>query len=121
MFFWKTLCFNSFKGLAAWILEKYKSWSDCKGDIESKFTKDELLTVVMIYWVTNTINSSFRLYCETKKNGRFGVPECKGNLFAISSKNSHTLKSKFLLVVQFFLLSVCAFLENGLYFRNFIV
>lgn len=51
-------------GLAAWIVEKFHNWSDSDGDIESSFTKDELLTNVTIYWVTQTINSSFRLYHE---------------------------------------------------------
>jgi pimeloyl-ACP methyl ester carboxylesterase len=49
-------------GLAAWIVEKFYEWSDCNGDIESRFTKDELLTNVMIYWVTGTIASSFQPY-----------------------------------------------------------
>lgn len=51
-------------GLAAWIVEKFRTWSDCGGDVESRFTKDELLTNVTIYWVTQTINSSMRLYYE---------------------------------------------------------
>jgi pimeloyl-ACP methyl ester carboxylesterase len=51
-------------GLAAWIVEKYRRWSDCNGDVESRFTKDELLTTVTIYWVTQSINSSIRLYYE---------------------------------------------------------
>ncbi len=45
-------------GLAAWIVEKFRSWSDCGGEIERRFTKDVLLTNVMIYWVTGAINSS---------------------------------------------------------------
>lgn len=49
-------------GLAAWILEKLRSWSDCGGDVERRFTKDELLTKITLYWVTETINSSMRLY-----------------------------------------------------------
>jgi pimeloyl-ACP methyl ester carboxylesterase len=49
-------------GLAAWIVEKFRSWSDCGGDVERRFTKDELLTNVTLYWVTQTINSSMRLY-----------------------------------------------------------
>jgi pimeloyl-ACP methyl ester carboxylesterase len=52
-------------GLAGWIVEKFRAWSDCHGDIESVYTKDELLTNIMIYWVTATINSSTRLYYET--------------------------------------------------------
>jgi pimeloyl-ACP methyl ester carboxylesterase len=52
-------------GLAAWIVEKYRTWSDCGGDVEKKFTKDELLTTITIYWVTESISSSTRLYYET--------------------------------------------------------
>ncbi len=53
-------------GLAAWIVEKFRSWSDCHGDLERRFTKDQLLTIVTIYWVTQTINSSTRLYYEAR-------------------------------------------------------
>jgi pimeloyl-ACP methyl ester carboxylesterase len=49
-------------GLAAWILEKWRAWSDCDGEVERRFTKDELLTTVMLYWVTGTIGSSFRFH-----------------------------------------------------------
>jgi hypothetical protein len=42
-------------GLAAWILDKWREWSDCGGDPERRFTKDQLLTTVMLYWVTGTI------------------------------------------------------------------
>ena len=49
-------------GLAAWIVEKLRAWSDCGGDIESRFTKDELLTQVMIYWATEPIGPSFLTY-----------------------------------------------------------
>ena len=55
-------------GLCAWIVEKFRAWSDCDGDVESVYTKDELLTNVMIYWVTETINSSTRLYYEQFHN-----------------------------------------------------
>lgn len=55
-------------GLAGWIVEKYRTWSDCQGDVERRFTKDELLTTVSIYWVTQTINSSTRLYYETLRH-----------------------------------------------------
>ena len=43
-------------GLAAWIIEKYRSWCDCDGDPENVFTKDELLTTVMIYWLTEEVD-----------------------------------------------------------------
>ena len=45
-------------GLAGWIVEKFRAWSDCGGNLESRFTKDELLTQVMIYWVTEYIQLS---------------------------------------------------------------
>jgi pimeloyl-ACP methyl ester carboxylesterase len=57
-------------GLAGWIVEKYRSWSDCGGDIERRFTKDEILTQLTIYWVTETINSANRLYFERDRAPR---------------------------------------------------
>ena len=51
-------------GLAGWLVEKYRAWSDCDGDVESSFTRDELLTQITTYWVTGTINSADRLYRE---------------------------------------------------------
>jgi pimeloyl-ACP methyl ester carboxylesterase len=53
--------------LAAWILEKFRDWSDCDGDLYRRFTRDELLTNVTLYWVTETIHSSFRLYYEGRR------------------------------------------------------
>jgi microsomal epoxide hydrolase len=49
-------------GLAGWIVEKLRAWSDCDGEVERRFTKDEILTDVMLYWVTAAINSSFWPY-----------------------------------------------------------
>jgi pimeloyl-ACP methyl ester carboxylesterase len=49
-------------GLAAWIVEKLRAWSDCDGDIERSFSKDEILTDITIYWLTETIGSSMRMY-----------------------------------------------------------
>lgn len=49
-------------GLAGWIVEKFRNWSDCGGDVESRFSKDELLTNVTIYWATQSIRSSFTPY-----------------------------------------------------------
>jgi pimeloyl-ACP methyl ester carboxylesterase len=51
-------------GLTSWLVEKFRAWSDCDGDIEQRFTKDELLTNIMIYCVTETVNSAARLYYE---------------------------------------------------------
>jgi pimeloyl-ACP methyl ester carboxylesterase len=53
-------------GLLAWIVEKFRGWSDCDGHPENAFTRDQLITNVMIYWVTQTITSSARLYWETR-------------------------------------------------------
>jgi hypothetical protein len=51
-------------GLAAWILGKFREWSDCGGDLLTSFSRDELLTNVTLYWMTETISSSFRMYYE---------------------------------------------------------
>ena len=52
-------------GLAAWILEKFYSWSDIHSNIENRFTKDQLLTNISLYWHTRTVPSSFRFYYDT--------------------------------------------------------
>jgi pimeloyl-ACP methyl ester carboxylesterase len=49
-------------GLAAWMLDKFYSFSDCHGNVESRFTKDQLLTNISLYWHTQTTASSFKLY-----------------------------------------------------------
>jgi len=54
-------------GLAAWIVEKFHTWTDCGGELERVLTRDELLTNVMIYWLTETIHSSTRLYYESRE------------------------------------------------------
>jgi pimeloyl-ACP methyl ester carboxylesterase len=63
-------------GLAAWIVEKLRSWSDCGGDVESVFARDDLLTWVTAYWVTGTIGSSFLPYVEDAPpiQGKVDVP-----------------------------------------------
>ena len=58
---------DSPSALAAWIVEKFRDWSDCSGEVEHRFSKDELLGNVTLYWMTETIHSSCRLYYETKK------------------------------------------------------
>jgi pimeloyl-ACP methyl ester carboxylesterase len=52
--------------LAAWILEKWRAWSDCGGDVESRFPRDFLLTNVTVYWVTETIATSMRDYFDNR-------------------------------------------------------
>jgi len=65
-------------GLAAWIIEKFRGWSDCNGDLSKSFSEDELLTNIMIYWITNTIGSSAHIYYENMHSlppmGRIEVP-----------------------------------------------
>lgn len=51
-------------GWAAWILEKYRRWSDCKGDVVGKFGRDYLLATGSLYWLTGTIPSSIRMYLD---------------------------------------------------------
>ncbi|HYD49243.1 MAG TPA: epoxide hydrolase [Terriglobales bacterium] len=57
-------------GLAAWIVEKLRTWTDCGGEVETVVSKDEILTNVMVYWASQTITSSMRLYYEVFKGGR---------------------------------------------------
>ena len=71
-------------GLAAWIVEKFRAWSDVDGNVEKKFTKDELLTNITIYWVTQTANSAGRLYYEARHpvgpNGERRPPSAPGKV-----------------------------------------
>jgi len=57
-------------GLAAWVVEKLRSWTDCGGDVGSVFSPDELLTWVMAYWTTGAIGTSFTPYVERSTSGR---------------------------------------------------
>jgi epoxide hydrolase len=65
-------------GLAAWIVEKFHAWCDCGDNIESRFSKDDLLTNITIYWATQTAASSTRIYYENRVappvQGRVTVP-----------------------------------------------
>jgi pimeloyl-ACP methyl ester carboxylesterase len=56
--------------LAAWILEKWRSWSDSRGDLDSRFSRDYLLTMLTVYWATQTITTSIRDYYD---NRWFGI------------------------------------------------
>jgi pimeloyl-ACP methyl ester carboxylesterase len=60
-------------GLAAWILEKWRSWADSRGNLDARFSRDFLLTTVTLYWVTQTITSSMRDYVDND-NVRFRIP-----------------------------------------------
>src|SRR5438132_4072345 len=55
-------------GIAAWIVEKFRTWSDCGGDVESVYTKDQLLTNIMFYWAPNSIASAANMYYEARRD-----------------------------------------------------
>jgi pimeloyl-ACP methyl ester carboxylesterase len=61
-------------GLAAWMVEKFRTWSDCGGDVEAKFGKDVLITNVMLYWLTGAIGSSMWPYYARMHQG-WPIPE----------------------------------------------
>ena len=65
-------------GLASWIVEKFHAWCDCGDNIESRFSKDDLLTNITIYWATQSAASSTRIYYENRVappvNGKVTVP-----------------------------------------------
>jgi pimeloyl-ACP methyl ester carboxylesterase len=54
-------------GLAAWMVDKFRTWSDCDGDVERRFTKTELLTTISIYWFSQSMPSAIRLYWEARR------------------------------------------------------
>jgi pimeloyl-ACP methyl ester carboxylesterase len=51
-------------GLAAWLVERRRAWSDCGGDVERRFSKDDLITSILLYWLTDSFSSSIRFYAE---------------------------------------------------------
>jgi microsomal epoxide hydrolase len=64
-------------GIAAWIVEKFRTWSDCNGNIESVFTKDQLLTNIMFYWATTSVTSAANIYLESRRDARGAWPQIK--------------------------------------------
>jgi microsomal epoxide hydrolase len=62
-------------GLAAWIVEKFRAWSDCAGEVENAFSRDVLLMNLMFYWAPNSIASAARIYFEAQRDpGAFRYP-----------------------------------------------
>jgi len=55
-------------GLLSWLVERRRAWGDCNGDVESRFTREHLITTTMIYWLTNSFNTSARYYAEAAHN-----------------------------------------------------
>ncbi|QNE22368.1 epoxide hydrolase [Kribbella qitaiheensis] len=80
-------------GLLAWILQRWTSWSDNGGDIESVFSKDDLLTHTMIFWVNNAIGSSIRTYANnnrypwTPSHDRWPVIEAPTGITFVAHEN----------------------------------
>jgi hypothetical protein len=73
----QTLAFglnDSPAGLAAWIVEKFRAWSDCGGDVESVFSKDHMLANISLYWFTGAIGSSFWPYY-ARMHGAWPIPD----------------------------------------------
>jgi microsomal epoxide hydrolase len=61
----QTLAFgltDSPTGLAAWIVEKFRAWSDCGGEVETAIRRDRMLANIALYWFTGAIGSSFWPY-----------------------------------------------------------
>lgn len=61
-------------GLAAWIVEKFYTWSDCQGNLDAYLGRDAILTNIMLYWVTGAIGSSFWPYY-ARLHGPWPVPD----------------------------------------------
>ena len=64
-------------GLAAWILERRRNWSDCGGDLERAFSRDHLLTTLCLFWFTSSIGSSMRFYWENARQDWRPAPDRK--------------------------------------------
>lgn len=73
----QTLAFglsDSPAGLAAWIMEKFRAWTDCRGDVESALNRDHMLANISLYWFTGAIGSSMWPYY-ARKHGTWPIPE----------------------------------------------
>jgi hypothetical protein len=60
-------------GLLAWIIDKYRDWSDCGGHLETRWDKDTLLTVATLYWTTGSVGSSLQQYYSYELNEPAGA------------------------------------------------
>lgn len=60
--------------LAAWILEKWRLWADSGGDLSARFDRDDLLTLITLYWVTGTIGTSMRDYFDNRSTATATLP-----------------------------------------------
>jgi hypothetical protein len=91
-------------GLAAWLIDKRCAWSDCGGDVESVFSKDNLITNAMLYWLTDTFVSLARHYYEAKPErlapchdrtasggSTYGIASVHGRCLATAAQMSGTV------------------------------
>lgn len=82
-------------GLAAWMLHRRRAWSDCSGDVETRFTKDELITSFSLYWLTGTVAGSMRFYADsfltpwTPSHGRQPTLEAPTGLAVFPGELAH--------------------------------
>ncbi|MFI5047023.1 MAG: epoxide hydrolase family protein [Acidimicrobiia bacterium] len=82
-------------GQAAWMLHRRRAWSDCGGDVERRFSKDELITSFALYWLTNTVAGSLRFYADsfrtpwTPSHGRTPVLEAPTGIAVFPYELSH--------------------------------
>jgi pimeloyl-ACP methyl ester carboxylesterase len=63
--------------VAAWVVEKLRAWSDCNGNPENKFTKDQIVTLASLYWFTRSLGTAVRIYYSM---GRFRTPPAPRNI-----------------------------------------
>jgi microsomal epoxide hydrolase len=73
----QTLAFgltDSPAGLAAWQIEKFRTWSDCDGNPDAAVSRDEMLANISLYWFTGAIGSSFWPYY-ARMHGPWPIPE----------------------------------------------
>jgi pimeloyl-ACP methyl ester carboxylesterase len=75
-------------GLAAWLIDKYRDWSDNDGDLEHSLDRDTLLTTITLYWATGAVGSSFRQYFDFDHNGP-RPPITVPAAFTLSTEPSH--------------------------------
>lgn len=63
-------------GLASWLVEKFHTWTDHRGDLDGYFGRDTMITDIMLYWITGSIGSSFWPYYSRMRNP-WPIPEGK--------------------------------------------
>ncbi|WP_420144665.1 epoxide hydrolase family protein [Sphingobium sp.] len=85
-------------GLCAWLVEKRRTWGHTRGDIESRFSKDDMLTTVMLYWITDCFGTSARYYYEAAHNlwqpSHEGLPVVKAPTAIAAFLNELVLQPK---------------------------